>query len=66
MQELTPLLVNEPDPLVIAIYAIGFTVALVLNVYAIYKMATLDHVKEEIAIKERLRAQGVWTDEDEA
>lgn len=66
MQELTPLLVNDPDPLVIAIYAIGFTVALVWNVYAIYKMATLDHVKEEIALKERLRAQGAWTDEDEA
>ncbi len=65
MQDPTPLLVNDPDPLVIGIYVIGFTIALVWNVYAIYKMATLDHVKEEIALREQLRSQGAWNDEDD-
>jgi hypothetical protein len=50
---------NDPDPLLIGIYAVGILVAVVWNLYAYYKLFTLDHVKREMAIKRKLRAFGL-------
>ncbi len=46
-----PAVTNDPDPLLIAIYGIGFLVAIVWNLYAYYKLFRLDHVKREMALK---------------
>lgn len=55
---------NDPDPLIIGIYVIGFLVAVIWNIFAYYKLSTLDHVKEELSIKRKLRAQGVSPEDD--
>lgn len=55
---------NDPDPLIIGIYAIGFLVAVICNIVAYYKLSTLDHVKEEMTIKRELRARGLSSEDD--
>ena len=56
---------NDPNPVMIAIYATGFVIAVVWNFYAYYKMFTLEHVKRELAIKKDLRARGLLGPEDD-
>ncbi len=46
-----PAVTNDPDPLLIAIYGIGFLIAIVWNLYAYYKLFRLDHVKRGMALK---------------
>ena len=43
---------NNPDPLLIGIYAVGILVAVVWNLYAYYKLFTLDHVKREMRLEQ--------------
>jgi len=43
---------NDPDPLLIGIYAVGISVAVVWNLYAYYKLVTLDHVKREMRLEQ--------------
>jgi hypothetical protein len=59
-----PLITNDPDPLIIAIFAGGFLIAFIWNLFAYYKLFTLDHVKRELAIKRELRRQGQLDEED--
>lgn len=54
----------DADPLMIGIYAAGFLIAVVWNLYAYYKLFTLDHVKEELKLKKEMRSRGLL-DEDE-
>ena len=50
---------NDPNPVMILIFGGAFLVAVVWNLYAYYKLFTLDHVKREMAIKRKLRAFGL-------
>lgn len=45
---------NDPNPWVITIYATGFAVAFVVNLFALYKMATLDYTDDRRRHLDRL------------
>ncbi len=46
------IMTNDPDPLLIGIYAVGILVAVVWNLYACYKLFTLNHVKREMRLEQ--------------
>ena len=57
--------VNDPNPVTILIYTLGFLIAIIWNFYAYYKLVTLEHKKEEMQIKRELRSQGLLDDDEE-